>query len=293
MRRSPPTNLRSLESRIVNTARVRGTVTRRLQRAVANVVIGQMIPESAVRGGAAMKIRLGEAASRYTTDLDVARARTVSVDGYVNDFRELLGSGWGGFTGTVERQPSASPVGVPDEYIMQPLLVRLAYLGRHWLSVQFELGCNELGASINADHHLAEDLQEIFADIGLPAPAPVPVLPIGHQIAQKLHACTATDVFGRNDRARDLVDLQILMKHERLAPWELKETCERLLRSRQGHRWPPTVVVHPSWPSLYERAVESLDVLVDVHAAADWANRLIREIDRGLVGEGVTHEGDS
>jgi len=50
-REDPPTNLRSLEARIDNLARRRGRPVRRIQRAVANTVVGQMLPPGVVKGG--------------------------------------------------------------------------------------------------------------------------------------------------------------------------------------------------------------------------------------------------
>jgi hypothetical protein len=44
-----PSNLRSLETRISNVAREQGRPVRRVQRAVANTVIGQMLPPGVVK----------------------------------------------------------------------------------------------------------------------------------------------------------------------------------------------------------------------------------------------------
>ncbi|MCB1006740.1 MAG: hypothetical protein KDB35_21340, partial [Acidimicrobiales bacterium] len=64
-REEPPSNLRSLEARISNIARDRDRPLRRVQRVIANTVVGQMLPPSVVKGGTAMKLRVGEAASRF------------------------------------------------------------------------------------------------------------------------------------------------------------------------------------------------------------------------------------
>jgi hypothetical protein len=55
-----------LEKRIDNIARAGGRPIRRVQRAVANTVVGQVLPPGVVKGGAAMKLRVGETASRST-----------------------------------------------------------------------------------------------------------------------------------------------------------------------------------------------------------------------------------
>lgn len=142
-----PTNLRSLTTRLDNSARDSGRPIRRVQRTVANAIIGQMLPPGVMKGGAAMTIRMGEAASRFTTDLDAARHRDVSLDDYLDELAERLGTGWSGFTGTPERLPPAQPDGVPEQYVMQPFVIRLMYLGRRWLTVPFELGHDEIGSA--------------------------------------------------------------------------------------------------------------------------------------------------
>lgn len=50
-RSDPPPNRRSLEKRIDNLARAPGRPTRRIQRAVANTIVGQMLPPGVVKGG--------------------------------------------------------------------------------------------------------------------------------------------------------------------------------------------------------------------------------------------------
>ena len=45
----------------------------RLRIALANTIVGQMIPEDAVKGGSSLKMRYGDGATRFTRDLDTAR----------------------------------------------------------------------------------------------------------------------------------------------------------------------------------------------------------------------------
>lgn len=71
-REDAPSNLRSLTTRIDHLAREQARPMRRVQRAIANTVVGQMLPPGVVKGGTAIKLRVGEAASRFTPDLDVA-----------------------------------------------------------------------------------------------------------------------------------------------------------------------------------------------------------------------------
>ena len=59
-RQTTPPSLRSLEKRIDNLAKDLGRPVRRIQRAVANTAVGQMLPPNVVKGGTAMKLRVGE-----------------------------------------------------------------------------------------------------------------------------------------------------------------------------------------------------------------------------------------
>ena len=54
-----------------------------------------------------------------------------------------------------------------------PFSIRPAYRGRHWLSVTFELGRDEVGSTTEAETTVADDLVELFATLGLGAPASV------------------------------------------------------------------------------------------------------------------------
>ena len=111
--RTPPSNLRSLETRIANLAKAEDRPIRRLQRAVANTVIGQVLPPGVVKGGTAIKLRVGEGRSRFTLDFDAARNVDLELDEYLDQLAESLAIGWEGFTGTVEELGSSATVRYP------------------------------------------------------------------------------------------------------------------------------------------------------------------------------------
>jgi hypothetical protein len=72
---------------------------------MANVVVGQMLPSGAVKGGTALKLRFGNAETRFTTDLDTARAE--DADAFIEELDARLAQGWEGFTGrVVSRKPA-------------------------------------------------------------------------------------------------------------------------------------------------------------------------------------------
>ena len=101
-------------------------------------------------------------------------------------------------------------------------------------------------------------------------------MPADHQIAQKIHACTVPG----SDRARDLVDLQLLGTREQLDLAMVRATCIRLFDYRKAHSWPPSVVDGADWDTLYAEAAEGLDVTADVAAAIEWVNEFITRIDQ-------------
>ena len=88
---------------------------------------------------------------------------------------------------------------------MQPYGVKLDYLGKPWCTVPLEVGHNEIGDADAADWAELTDAGELFEAMGFPAPGRAPLMRLDHQVAQKLHA-----VSGPGDRARDLIDLQMI-----------------------------------------------------------------------------------
>jgi hypothetical protein len=267
----PPTSVRTLEQRIGNLESSDGLALRR-RVGMALIVVGQMLPEGAIKGGSAMALRYGRG-TRFTQDLDAARVQPLAR--FRSDFEESLAAGWAGFTGRLIEKAAPRPTGVPTAYVMQPFEVKLDYRGRPWCTVKFELGHNEIGDADEPEYQLAADLAELFTEVGLDAPKPVPVMRADHQVAQKLHAVSA----GGSERARDLVDLQLLDKGDDLDLSQVRTTCVRLFDYRRQQAWPPVIEVGEGWGTLYDAAVEDIDVLPDVDAAVDWVNAFVERIE--------------
>jgi len=121
-----PTSVRSLEQRIRNLEGDDGLALRR-RVSMAMVVVGQMLPGGAVKGGSAMALRYGRG-TRFTQDLDAARVQTLAR--FRSDFEEALAQGWAGFTGRVVEKAAPKPPAIPTAYVMQPFEVKLDYRGR-------------------------------------------------------------------------------------------------------------------------------------------------------------------
>lgn len=267
---SAPTGVRSLEQRIRNLEGNDGLALRR-RVGMALVVVGQMLPEGAIKGGSAMALRYGRG-TRFTQDLDAARVQPLVR--FRSDFEESLSTGWAGFTGRLVAKAAPRPRAVPTAYVMQPFEVKLDYRGRSWCTVKFELGHNEIGDANEPEHQLAADLAELFTAVGLEAPKPVPVMRSDHQIAQKLHAVSSAG----SERAHDLIDLQLLDMREDLDLAQVAATCVRLFDYRRQQAWPPVIVAAGQWGSLYAEAAEGLDVLPTVEQSVTWANQFVHSI---------------
>lgn len=244
----------------------------RLRRFIGNVIVAQLLPAGVVKGGSSLKLRFGNMATRYTKDLDAARA--LGLDAYIGELEDKLQAGWGGFTGhAVERKP-ANVKDLDPQYIMKPYDVKLDYNGKPWMTVPLEIGHNEIGDADEPEAALSEDVPPLFESLGLPIPTEVYLMPLHFQVAQKLHAVSSPN----NNRARDLVDLQLIVNNGDLDMKKTAATCRRLFAYRQKHPWPPTIVKGEDWDDLYLAAKEDLAVLPSADEAVTWANALIEGI---------------
>ena len=268
-----PSNLTSLQARIRNEAGRRGRAANTVERLVANVVVGQMLPEGGRTGGAALPVRAGDTHARASRDLDASRPVGRELDDYLDDLAANLAEGWKGFTGTVRQaQRPRPPASVPPDYVMKPFKIALSYKGSAWVTIDFELGRDEVGSTALPDLRIADSVVDLFAALGLAQPSPIPLLPVDHQIAQKLHACTWAGDGRGNARAHDLVDLQVLVREEQPDLSAAGVTAGRLFASRRAQSWKPVVVAFEDWGSIYAAAAEGLDVLETVAQAIAWAN---------------------
>jgi hypothetical protein len=276
---SAPMNEKELRRRIDAAAARRSVAPGRLHYTVASTVALQMAPAGAAKGGGGVRQRVDERAARLTKDLDFVRPSQMSLDEFVDAFADRLEAGWADFTGILKAERKATPESVPDEYVMDPFRISLRYRGKSYRAVAFELGHSEIGGGDRPVERLGTDIAEIFAEVGLPEPMPVRVMTAEDQIVQKIHACTCPNVDGRpNERAHDLVDIQILAAVEDLDYAAIANLGARLFAYRRHHSWPPKVTVHEGWERLYAESCADLvnsPVLDDVNEAAEFVRQII------------------
>jgi hypothetical protein len=165
---TPPRNVIALNQRLKNLEGDDILAARR-RTTTALVVIGQMLPEGAVKGGSAMALRYGSN-TRFTLDLDAARSQALAT--FRAKFEEHLREGWGSFTGRLVERTPPKPAGIPASYVMKPFVVKLDYEGRPWCTVPFELGHNEIGDADDPEFALAPSIIEMFVEVGLPTAEP-------------------------------------------------------------------------------------------------------------------------
>jgi len=243
---------------------------------MAGVVLGQMLPAgTVVKGGTSMRLRLGPGNSRVTVDFDAAR--NIELDDYIKSLRSLLEVGWADFTGEVSIRKQGSPTGVPFEYIMQPIDVKLAYRRHPWCTVRLEVSHNEIGDADTVEmRELPQKIKDIFAALNFPEPRPIPLMTIPFQIAQKLHGVTQRG----SSRVRDLIDLQLIAESEDVDYVATAVVCRRLFKYRKMHTWPPKVVKAEDWDGIYANQRGELRVAATCDEAVAWANKLIERIDK-------------
>ncbi len=107
-----PNSRRNLDAAILRTF---GTEREALhaRNLMANAIVGQMLPNGVVKGGSALSLRFGDSGTRFTSDLDTARAE--ALDKFVEQLDARLKEGWEGFTGRIVALAPARPKDVPPQ----------------------------------------------------------------------------------------------------------------------------------------------------------------------------------
>lgn len=241
---------------------------------MANAIVGQMLgPGAGVKGGSSLRFRYGSADSRYTMDFDMTRK--IGLDEFLSGFKRRLAEGWNGFTGECDILPQASPRGVPFDYVMQPVKVRLKYKNQPWCSVALEITKASYGCADQFDEIAPnEETLSLFRDLGFPDPESVFAMKLDHQVAQKLRGVSCVG----SERAHDLIDLQLILQREHVFLPRVKTICQNIFCGKGCPSWPSQVVKGENWESIYDRQKLSLPVLPSVDAAVVWVNELIAKI---------------
>ena len=273
----PPRNEHELELRLV---RMLGNDNRRMlvmRTMMANAIAGQFLPQGAIlKGGGSLCFRFGSSFTRNTIDFDTTRRG--DLDGFLTEFRRSLEAGWNGFSGQLIILPQASPKGVPFDYVMQPIDLKLQYKGQAWCTVNLEISHDEANATDECDMTSPpDDVLDVFQRLGFPIPNPIALITLEHQIAQKLHGASGISEY--NQRAHDLIDLQVIMQNKDIDLKKVHSICLHLFAQRKMQPWPTLITVKDRWSEIYNAQKLDLKVLEKVEDAVDWANELIMKIE--------------
>ena len=261
--------------RAINTVAA-GTDAVRLSRQLANVIVGQMLPDGVIKGGSSLMLRYGSRLTRYTRDVDTARV--MEHGEYVDRLQRALAVGWNGFTADLVEVEPAKPKDVPGKYVMRPYDAKLKYMGRPWQTVRIEIGHNEIGDADEYEEFLPEELTAAFEEMQFPRPQPLRVMKLSYQIAQKLHALSEEG----SDRAHDLIDLMLIGRQSQLDFVDIKSKCMRLFDYRRKQAWPPEIKKGDEWDAKYEAALGTIrdnsDICRTVDEAVAWTNEFVAKI---------------
>ena len=261
--------------RAINTVAA-GTDAVRLSRQLANVIVGQMLPDGVIKGGSSLMFRYGSRLTRYTRDVDTARV--MEHGEYVDRLQRALAVGWNGFTADLVEVEPAKPKDVPGKYVMRPYDAKLKYMGRPWQTIRIEIGHNEIGDADEYEEFLPEELADAFEQMQFPRPQPLRVMKLSYQIAQKLHALSEEG----SDRAHDLIDLMLIGRQSQLDFVDIKSKCMRLFDYRRKQAWPPEIKKGDEWDAKYEAALGTIrdnsDICRTVDEAVAWTNEFVAKI---------------
>jgi len=258
--------------------RLYGTQARyvEIRSIIANAVVGQFLPQGVVKGGSALRLRYGLDNTRVTIDFDTAHRN--DIEDFISTIETGFKAGWSGFTGEVIRRTPATPKDIPAQYVMQPFDVKLRYMKQPWCTVRLEVGYDEIGDAQVAEEFIADDILDVFKNLCLDEPKPIPLMPLTHQVVQKLHGVSEPN----SSRAHDLVDLQLIFAHDAVDLKEVSRIAKRLFANRRRQPWPTLIKKGESWDSLYSDAAAGLDVMGNVDEAIAWANDLIAKINASV-----------
>ncbi|MBP5686205.1 MAG: nucleotidyl transferase AbiEii/AbiGii toxin family protein [Clostridia bacterium] len=131
---------------------------------------------------------------------------------------------------------------------------------------------------LDVPDEIPEEVAATYRNLGFQVPAPIALMALEHQVAQKLHG--ASDTAESNGRAHDLIDLQLILRGGNIDLGKTRRICERLFALRRRQPWPTPIVARKDWSGIYDSHRRDLDVLPSVAEAVDWANELIDRIVR-------------
>jgi len=246
---TPSALLTSLSSRLKQKAKTDGIDIQRLRRNVAfdRLLIRLFSKEPCpwiLKGGYAMELRVVN--PRATKDIDLAlkdmaltsKDPKVQNTMILKELRSLASIDSGDFFIFQIEDPTMDLDGPPYGGARFPIVAQVD--GRTFARFHLDVGVGDA---------LIEPLEVIVGDdwlgfAGLHTKG-IPALSIEQHFAEKIHAYTLPREGRFNSRVKDLVDLILLIRMEKLNPSNLKEAIEKTFDKRATHKMPDVLEAPP------------------------------------------------
>lgn len=293
LKRLPPSTAHALAQAINKCGRELGIGPDWVQRWVAFTVVADALasyapdgePAFHFKGGAAIEMRMRQLRTasdpapegirpRATKDLDATYRG--ALDDLEAAVRTALATARHNFAFRVELE-------TPDAPHMRRFSIRVSYQEERFGRVVNTPFSNvQLEVSIYEGTPRPPEMVRAFSlkPFGLEGPESLPCIPLTKQIAQKIHAVTDPPGEGKtNDRFRDLLDI-VMLSAVLPASSDLRDVCEETFAVRQGHPWPPDVVLHEHWRAPMEQRASEMGL--DTRSADDivaYVAQYIRDIE--------------
>jgi hypothetical protein len=274
---------RALEHRLQNEAEKKKQNLQRLRRKVAfNRFLARIFagPESPwiLKGGYAMELRLAHA--RATRDIDLALRGKPQGEGakqaehiqnlLFNASAKDLGDFFVFRVGGVQMELDG-PLYGGARYSVEAMIDNRLFVSFH-VDVA-------VGDYIPAELETAQE-QDFISFAGI-KPFAFPMIPREVQFAEKIHAYTMPRSVP-NSRARDLVDMILLIQDEKMSQTKVKEALQAVFNRRKSHALPDKLEPAPErWAQTFAVMAEECGLKISLAAAFELVSRFYN----GLTGK--------
>lgn len=260
---------KSLDARLQARSAKTGEDMQRLRRKVAfdrflARIFHQDTPNFYLKGGYAMELRIAHA--RATKDIDLTCVRRVKNES------ELLGELiWSDLQ-------SLADIDLDDYFVYQIGKAQIDLDNAPYGGARYLITCLMHGKiftrfllDVGADF-LLDQIESIrgvnwLEFCGIPAPT-IPMISIEQQFAEKLHAYTLPRAGRINSRAKDLVDMVLLLNMRPLKFDEITQTMHRVFEKRATHNLPQKLEKPPAeWESQFLIMATECGLPLDMQAS--------------------------
>lgn len=271
---------RALEQRLKDLSRETGVSLPWLRKVVSfHRLLARLLAVApdrwVLKGALALEFRLGITA-RTTKDIDLVYH--ADEEALIADLMKAQALNLGDFfVFAIERTESLQEVGEPP---VARYHVHGELGGRVFEELTMDVGFSD-PLRWQPDIRRGQDFLR-FAGI---EPVEVPVLPLVQQVAEKVHAYTRVYTGGhRSTRAKDLVDLVLVARSERLEAGRLREALDITFRVRKGQGLPKALPSPPAdWGPAHLKLATQVGLDPDLEAGYAEAATFLDPILSGMV----------